>query len=164
MEADSDHSIIERVWRRQTNLKIMIPWDWQQLVCMASAARTFEVIPIERTDFKNYKCLYEGSKSPFVMHKKSCTGQAFLISQLVCFQAHRDGILCYKTKFENDFDKIVLKRNKRQPVVFPKELPVIPVKVISSQKYKHLQNLLKWVPTIFHPFYKNIPHAATASV
>lgn len=77
LDADSAHSMIEREWKRQTQTKIMVPWDWQQLVRICSRKNPFTVISIEKADFKNIKSLYEGSNSPFMIRKKSNTNKQF---------------------------------------------------------------------------------------
>nr|CAI5818189.1 unnamed protein product [Callosobruchus analis] len=38
LEVDSDHSLIERTRKRMSKFQIMMPWDWQQLVRLASTS------------------------------------------------------------------------------------------------------------------------------
>ncbi|VEN62401.1 unnamed protein product, partial [Callosobruchus maculatus] len=86
LEADSAHSLIEREWKRQTQFKIMVPWDWQQLVRICSRKNPFTVISMEKSDFINIKSLYEGPNAPFVIRKKASTNDPFLISHVVHLQ------------------------------------------------------------------------------
>jgi len=50
-------------------------------------------------------------------------------------------------------------RNRRNPITLPTNLDTVVTKPINFQKYKHLQNLLQWVPKVFHDFYKNLKHS-----
>lgn len=43
LEADSDHSLVEKEWKKQTQFKIMVPWDWQQLLRMCSKKKRLQL-------------------------------------------------------------------------------------------------------------------------
>lgn len=164
LEADSAHSLIERQWRKETQFKIMVPWDWQQLVRICNKKNPFTVISMEQENFKNFKSLYEGANAPYLLRKKSTSGDLFLISHAVILRVESDkpGILHYKSDYDNNnFLEVDFNRNRRIVAVSnnPINLPQVDPPPISMQKYKHLQNLLKWVPKMFHPFYNNIPHS-----
>lgn len=167
LEVDGSHSLIERARKKAAGFQIMTPWDWQQLARMCSVNNPFEVINMETADFKDVKQLFNNSTSPFVSRKKSAQGTDFSISKIVCLQvrAADKGILYYKTDFESEqFESIDLNRSGRR-IVFPVELPPLRegLNVISTKKYKHLQNLLKWVPKQFHEFYQNLIHSEIVS-
>lgn len=145
-----------------TKFQIMTPWDWQQLVRLASHKNPFSVINMEISDFKNFMSLIQGTNAPFLHRKKLETGEDFKISQLVHIQVRSDqkGKVFCKTSFGgNDFKILDLNRISRK-ALFPEEIPVIrdQPKPISDKKYKDLQNLLQWVPKIFHLFYQQLPH------
>lgn len=162
LEVDSDHSLIERATKKMPKFQIMTPWDWQQLVRLASTR--FSVVNMEATDFKDFLFLINGSNAP-LMHRKKCeNGKDFKISKLVHIQLRSDQpgkVFCKSSFDQNDFDILDLNRNTRKSIVFPDEIPVIRnvPKPIGEKKYKHLQNLLKWVPRMFHAFYQNLPHS-----
>nr|CAH7768684.1 unnamed protein product [Callosobruchus chinensis] len=50
LEADSDHSIIERERKKIPQLKIITPWDWQQLVRLCRVKKSFDVTGMETRD------------------------------------------------------------------------------------------------------------------
>nr|CAH7728807.1 unnamed protein product [Callosobruchus chinensis]CAH7732680.1 unnamed protein product [Callosobruchus chinensis] len=50
LEADSDHSIIERERKKIPQLKIITPWDWQQLVRLCCVKKSFDVTGMETRD------------------------------------------------------------------------------------------------------------------
>lgn len=162
MEVDGDHSVIERERKKIPQLKIITPWDWQQVVRLAGVKKAFHVTGMETKDFLDFKSLFEGSQAPFVIRKKTETGEKFLISQVVHFQVRRDtpGILFYKYKFMDDFALHDLTKNTRQKHNIPESLPQIrdSLKKLPTKKFQHLQKLLKWIPQQFHSFYKNLPH------
>nr|CAI5829866.1 unnamed protein product [Callosobruchus analis] len=164
LEADVDHSLIERERKKIPQLKIVTPWDWQQVVRLCGTKKGgFDVIGMETEDFLSFRSLYEGSKSPFVIRKKGDSGETFLLSQAVQLQVRQDqpGILFYKTKFNEDFSSCTLNRNiRKNNVQIPGSLPTIRCgsRKISTKKYNHLQKLTKWIPKQFHKYYQDIPH------
>lgn len=163
LEADSDHSLVERYWRKESQFKIMIPWDWHQLVRACNKKKPFTVLSMETEHFRNLKRLYEERNAPYLFRKKSVDGSPFLISNAVCLQVRSNspGFLYYKTDFDEECRTVDLNRNRRN-IVASKDIPVlsqIAAKPITTKKYNHLQNLLKWVPQVFHPFYKNLQHS-----
>ncbi|VEN41695.1 unnamed protein product [Callosobruchus maculatus] len=164
LEADVDHALIERERKRIPQLKIITPWDWQQVVRLCSKKKgSFDVTGMETEDFLSFKSLYEGSKSPSVIRKKGDSGENFLLSQAVQLQVRQDqpGILFYKTKFIGDFSSCTLNRNiRKNNTPMPESLPIIRCssRKISTKKYNHLQKLTKWVPKQFHKYYQDIPH------
>lgn len=162
LEVDSDHSLIERAKKKMPKFQIMTPWDWQQLVRLASTR--FTVLNMEITDFKDFLSLINSTNAPFIQRKKFENGNDFKISQVVHLQVRSEqpGKVFCKTSFdEENFNVLDLNRNTRKCVAFPDEIPVIrnTPKPIGEKKHKHLQNLLKWVPKMFHSFYQNLPHS-----
>lgn len=163
LEADSDHSLVERYWKKEPQFKIMIPWDWHQIVRACNKKKPFTVLSMETEHFKNFKSLYEQANTPYSFRKKSVDGSPFLISNAVCLQvrSNNPGFLYYKSDFDKEFRTVDLNRNRRK-TVSPERMLVVPqnaVKPISAKKYAHLQNLLKWVPKVFHQFYANLQHS-----
>lgn len=116
MEVDGDHSLIERERKKIPQLKIITPWDWQQVVRLAGVKKPFHVTGMQTKDFLDFKSLIEGSNAPFVIRKKTDSGENFLISKVVHFQVRRDepGILFYKTKFDDGFARHDLNKNTRK--------------------------------------------------
>lgn len=162
LEVDCDHSVIEREKKKLPEFKIMIPWDWQQFVRIASRSNPFTVISMEVDDFKNFKVLMESSTAPFVSRKKTSSSEDFKISEVVHMQVRADdmGVLYFKTDFAStEFTKVDLNRISRR-AQFPDEIPLVreTSKPITTKKFKHLNKLLQWVPRVFHPFYKNLVH------
>lgn len=161
LEVDGAHSLIEREKKKTPSFHIMTPWNWQQLARMCCTSRPFTVINMEVDDFKHFKSLHEGKASPFVHRRKNADGDDMNFSNIVHFQVRSQykGILYYKTDFTApEFSRIDLNRGGRR-ATYPENLPPVRVgqKSISLKKYNHLQGLLKWVPSMFHAFYKNLP-------
>ena len=167
MEVDGDHSLIERERKKTPFLKIMTPWDWQQLARLCCRSKPFNAINMELVDFKDFKTLYNTGTSPFTARKKTLQGSDFLLSRVVHLQIRSNdiGLLFFKTDFmENSFECVDLKRTSRR-ASFPTMLPLLHAEgnVISTKKYNHLQSLLQWVPSEFQNFYKNLRHSDNAS-
>nr|CAH7738552.1 unnamed protein product [Callosobruchus chinensis] len=59
MEVDSDHSLIERERKKTPFLKIMTPWDWQQLARLCCRSKPFNVINMDTHDFKDFKSVWQ---------------------------------------------------------------------------------------------------------
>ncbi|XP_018571479.1 uncharacterized protein LOC108911126, partial [Anoplophora glabripennis] len=163
LEADSDHSMIERATKKQPQFQIMTPWDWQQVARIASRNKPFHVIGMETTDFKDFKSLYTASQSSYISRKKNIDGELFLISKAIHLKVNSEshGILYYKNNFDDDFSQLDLNRNRRNPTSQLENIPIIrnSSNPITTRKYQNLQNLLKWVPKVFHPFYQNLVHS-----
>lgn len=160
LEVDSDHSIIERERKKMNKFQIMTPWDWQQLVRLASHKNPFSVMNMETDDFKNFMSLMAGSNAPFLHRKKFESGKDFKISQLVHIQVRSEQkgkVFCRSDFGETDFEVLDLNRTSRR-AHFPQEITSIrsDPKPISEKKYKDLQTLLQWVPKVFHSFYRNL--------
>lgn len=168
MEVDVQHSVIERAKKKinNTNKGIMIPWDWQQFIRNCSSPNNpIEVYNMELEDFLNFKTLFSGNAAPLVIRKKNCSNDNILISEMVHIQVRATdiGTLFYKTDFsEADFNRAEFTRHTRRGINWPEEIPVCnsTIRRISTAKFKDLQVALKWVPSCFHSFYKNIPHGS----
>ncbi|KAJ8965857.1 hypothetical protein NQ314_003869 [Rhamnusium bicolor] len=160
MEVDSIQSQIEREMKRLPSFAIMTPWDWQQLARMCGTKNKFEVVEMEIPDFKNFNNLMDNSNSPYCLNKKTKSKQNFLISKVVHMQFRLDspGTLYFKTSFSDEnFEEIDFNRKGRsriKPTITGMELKPVREnrRPISTQKYNHLQKLLKWVPSRFHHF------------
>jgi hypothetical protein len=65
---------------------------------------------------------------------------------------------------QNIFLQVHQNRNTRKQIPFPEQLPALTngSKSISTQKYKNLLQLLKWIPKDFHAFYKNLKHSSAS--
>nr|CAH7715213.1 unnamed protein product [Callosobruchus chinensis] len=117
---------------------------------------------METRDFYDFKSLFEGSSAPFMIRKNSESRNNFLISQCVHLQVRKDhpGKLFFKTNFGNDFQTVLLSRNIQKEIGRFPELPRIreSLRSIPTKKLEHLQNLLPYIPSVFHNFYKNLPH------
>ncbi|KAJ8969696.1 hypothetical protein NQ314_001637 [Rhamnusium bicolor] len=165
LEVDGDHSVIERERKKIPQLRIITPWDWQQVVRLCSTKNPFTVVNIELEDFVDFKKLCEGPNAPFIMKKTSEDSEPFLISKIVHFEVRQDspGMVFFKTAFDdNNFRKLDLNRRLRRSASTSilENLHQIrdSTRPISTKKYNHLQQLLPWVPNVFHHFYKNLPH------
>nr|CAH7755634.1 unnamed protein product [Callosobruchus chinensis] len=95
---------------------------------------------METRDFYDFKSLFEGSSAPFMIRKNSESRNNFLISQAYIY---------------NPVSRNIQKEIGRFP-----ELPRIreSLRSIPTKKLEHLQNLLPYIPSVFHNFYKNLPH------
>ncbi|KAK4880787.1 hypothetical protein RN001_008933 [Aquatica leii] len=72
-------------------------------------------------------------------------------------------LLYYKTDFDcPEFQKVNLKRTGRR-IVFLEEFTSIRCELnpISTEKFKHLQKLLRWIPKQFHDYYRDLVHQNT---
>lgn len=162
LEVYGSHSMIERARKKTMGFQIMTPWDWQQLARMCSINNPFEVINMETNDFKDFKHLYQNPTSPFISRKKREEGDDFAISKVVFLQVRKreSGTLFYKTDFTCEHSQSINLMRSGRHIVFPDELSPLRSgpNVISTKKYKHLQNILTWIPKQFHDCYKNLVH------
>lgn len=166
MEADHVHALIERTLKKQSTMEICTPWDWQQLIRSTGAT----VIKMNLLDFKKLEVLYNQPGSPFISKKKNVDKEDFLISKVVHFQVKADspGNLFYKHSFDenNEFKVLNVVRSARSQTKLPVELPAIrnQPKGITAKKHDFLIKSLKWVPSQFHDFFKQIPIAKKSVV
>lgn len=77
LEADADHSIIERERKKFAQFKIITPWDWQQMIRVTGAKNKFNVIDMELKDFKDMKLLFERPVAPYISKKNVRMGVIF---------------------------------------------------------------------------------------
>lgn len=159
LEADADHSIIERAKKRLEPLQIMIPWDWQQFTRGCRPNNPFNVVNMELNDFKNFHHLFNSRDSPLIRKSKDA---AFRISEFVHVKMTKvengDIILHYKTDFRSEnFNMLDLHRKSRN-AQWPAALTPIRTtpRPITKAKKSDLKTALQWIPTIFHPFYENL--------
>lgn len=167
MEVDSIHSRIERTMKNSPAFSVVTPWDWQQLVRLCGPK--IEVCEMETKDFKDFSKLHNSSSSYFQINKKTTNGQQFLISKAVVmkFDTEKPGIMHFKTSFsqeafqEVDFSRVVRRTSLRANNQCNLSLTSMrdTLKPISTKKYNDLQKLLTWIPTRFHAYFKNLPHA-----
>uniref|UniRef100_A0A6P7GYZ1 Uncharacterized protein LOC114348621 n=1 Tax=Diabrotica virgifera virgifera TaxID=50390 RepID=A0A6P7GYZ1_DIAVI len=161
MESDSVHANIERKRKKLPTLTILTPWDWQQFIRQCS--NKYEAVNMELNDFKNFECLYS-STGPFINRKINTDRGAFQISKSVILRVTKEnfGMLQYKTSFNSDtFQMVDLRRNKRGDIILPETLPQMNMQLIpiSTKKYRDLMDLLLYLPSYCHDFYKNLPHS-----
>ncbi|VEN34042.1 unnamed protein product [Callosobruchus maculatus] len=158
LEADGDHSVIEREKKKVPQLRIVTPWDWQQVVRLCGVKKSFIVTAMETEDFLNFKSLCEGPKSPLVLRKKDDSGDNFLVSQCVCLQVRRDspGTLFYKTNFRDEFLAITLTRNTRNKAYLPETLPLKSVKNLEEYTQRNIN--------IFRSYCLGYPKSSMASI
>lgn len=146
----------------------MIPWDWQQFVRQCRFKEVIGVYNMTLEDFKNFKKLYDSSTSPLINRKKTTGNESFLISEVVHMQlrSSESGTLFYKTTFDNEnFKTVDLRRLSRRGTNWPEELEAVNCapRQINAAKYRDLQTSMKWVPSCFHDFYKNIKYSESTS-
>lgn len=166
LEADTDHALIEKQVKKTPAFQIATPWDWQQLVRITSPK--FAVVDMGIKDFLDMKSLYSDKNSAFIKSRKSESGNVLRISEAVHLQVQRQnpGHLFFKTKFSQaEFEEVNFSRRANNQNAG--NLVVSPIressKPLSIKKYKQLINLLEWVPSRFHQFYKEIKHSENVS-
>lgn len=122
---------------------------------------------MELEDFKNFQDLLS-TNGPFINRKINIDKEPFQISKSVTLQVRKEnfGFLYYKNSFDDEnFKMIDLRRQKRKELTFPEGLQnmnnnLIP---ISAKKYKDIQDLLLYLPSYCHDYYKKLPQSSTAS-
>lgn len=161
LEADTDHALIERQVKKTPAFQIATPWDWQQLVRITSSK--FSVINMDTDDFLDFKSLYSDKNAPYIKSRKSESGNTLKISEAVHLQVKREhpGHLFFKTNFaDTEFEEVNF--NRRTNGTRGQNLVIQTLrkssKLITTKKHKHLLNLLQWIPSRFHQFYKGIKH------
>nr|XP_037875673.1 uncharacterized protein LOC119630407 [Bombyx mori] len=163
MEVDVIHSIIEREKKKIQEFPIVTPWDWQQFIKSCSRNNKIKVINMETDHFKDFSAFCEGSSAPFVHRKKSNAGETVPYSGIVWMQFRKNemGSMFYKTSFDQEtFEQVSFIRNKRRAFSIPTPKPIRETrKPISKLKYNDLQKSLRWIPSMFHEYYKNLPCA-----
>lgn len=158
-EADTVHARIEKKKKQLPTMSISVPHEWAQFI-RTIPSLTDSVYEMEQHEFFNFKALGVGPGCSFVKRKKNCEKEPFLSSKIVHLMVKKEapGILYYKTRFEEtNFKSVNFNRNARS-VKSKTSLKVITGQLLAVDKKKHdnLQELLQWVPTIYHDFYKNI--------
>lgn len=86
-------------------MKILTPWDWQQLVRQTSMKYTVHNMELE--DFKNFRSLYDVKtceNPPFINRKKDVNKEQVLLSTCVQLQVKQNsmGTLFLKSNFADE--------------------------------------------------------------
>lgn len=155
MECDQDFGIIERA--KSKHQYIFVPDDWTNIV--AHASRKFTVVRMTSENFFSVQPMKTKIRD-------SIPG----IRNIQWFRLEKDKphILLYKnTLNENvDFMEVDLKKQKkgRPPASF--ELtPLYPEPPsIKTAKYQNLQQLLQFIPPLYHGFYTTLKHQGNPAV
>lgn len=163
MEVDVAHSVIERRKKYLKTMDIAVPHDWAQFIRTYGTTIQFDVFKMDLTNFKNASSLGSSGQTPFLNRKKNTDGDQMLISKAVLIKCVKSelGILYYKNNISEEvFKRVDLRRFPRRSLVMPDTLPALSetLRPISSKKYKHLMDLLKWVPESCKTFYLNLRH------
>ena len=141
-------------------MSILTLWDWRQLVRQTSMKYTVHNVELE--DLKNFRSLYNVKTSenpPFINRKKDMKKQ-----QVVQLQVKQNsmGTLFLKSNFADENQEVDLVRFRRRHLTLAKDLQLVsqsPIP-ISQQKYN---DLLAYVPTVFHDFYKNLKYSSNTT-
>lgn len=157
MECDSDHSVIEKK-KKKFEFSIDHPRDWMQLVRTCGSKQIFIVKEMKREDFFEFSNLFKHN----LQNKKiNDDGEKVVWKDIKWFRYSQDfGVVEYKSTLNEDgaFKKINFLR-KKNPLPDAVTIPLSykgPVP-ISSEKKKNLMELLPYIDSTFHDFYKNLP-------
>ncbi|KAJ8873553.1 hypothetical protein PR048_024371, partial [Dryococelus australis] len=115
--------------------------------------------------FTPYTSLNSGSGSPQVTRRIDTTGKKLFISKAVRlrFEKETPGRLLFQTCFrDSNFQVIDLRRNARENLQLPDEIPAVrkSVRPLETTKYRDLMTLLQYIPSHFRDYYKNLPHTS----
>lgn len=163
MEVDVAHSVIEHKRRHTKTMDICDTHDWAQLIRLSCHKKPFIVYEMELKDFLSFDKLGKSSTSPLVSRKKNCNNEEFQLSKVVQLQFKKEqlGLVNYKTSFDDAvFKQVSLIRQPRKALVIPDTIPVLSntLRRIKTQKYRHLQDLLPWIPEALREYYIKLPH------
>lgn len=165
MECDSDHAQIEKK-KKHFDSPIYHPHDWAQLIRMTGNKRPFKVIEMEREDFKDFGNVYK-SKT-LMMKKRNENGDKVVWRSIKWFKFEKKDP--YKVYYKNtlavdeNFHVINMAKpvSRRATENTTLENLIIPLcnenpPNISVEKKKDLLSLLKYIPSVYHSYYKDLP-------
>nr|XP_022906720.1 uncharacterized protein LOC111418411 isoform X1 [Onthophagus taurus] len=153
MECDQHFGIIEK--SKKKNQYIFVPDDWFNVV--AHASRKFTVVRMAIESFMSVQPM-----------KKSIKDSIRGLRNVQWFRLEKDkpDTLLYKNNFEDmDFVEFDLRKQKKGRPNAHYELSLLypTPPLIKTAKYENLQQLLPFIPPIYHNFYTTLKHQGNAT-
>ena len=162
---DRDFGSIEGARRRQTSL--YVPEQWGELVRKARRVNPFQVRWMTQADFVSVSLL----KDAIVNRKANTDGEKVEWLKMHWIHVEKSSPLCYKYRYTlNDREpwKIVDLRPKQ--VGCPSDMGRVELpplydrpRSISDAKYCDLQQLLCYIPPVYHEFYTKLTSQTNSS-
>lgn len=159
MEYDLDHAQIEK--KKHFDTPIYHPHDWAQLIRMTGSKKPFEVIEMEREDFKDFGYLYKSKV--LVMTKQNENGDRIVWKSIKWFKFEKKNPykVYYKNTLSDNEDFNVNMRKSTTNTMSIKDI-IIPIcnenpPNISVEKKNDILSLFKYISSIYHNYYKDLP-------
>lgn len=163
MECDSDHANIERK-KKLSGTDFYHPHDWYQLVSSCKTGKNpFAVEKMTRENFYDFNSL-------FIKVFKKCklnedkNQVKWSKMRIVRYSKETFAQVQYKNSYDSsnfevaDMKKVRTRKNEVNLANILLNLPNIHLQAIpvSNKKKKDLLSLLRYIPDVFHEFYKNL--------
>ncbi|CAH1983743.1 unnamed protein product [Acanthoscelides obtectus] len=154
MECDQDFGLIEK--SKKKNQYVFVPDDWSKIV--AQASRKFTVVRMRNEDFLSVEQM-----------KKEIKDSIPGIRNIQWFRLEKDkpNILQYKNTLNEEMDFVhfdLRKQKKGRPnTQFDLTLLYPEPPSIKTAKYENLQQLLQFIPPIYHNFYSSLRHRGSVA-
>ena len=147
MEVDSVHSCIER---NMEVGKVNVPADYINVIKGARKRPGYKVKYLEHDFFSNYSPV----KSYSAIRPGIRVGDP-TVHDIRALQYYPDGTISYKLRFTDDWQPLPRKNRIGAPGnPVPLHADRLP---INQSKFKHLQDLKKFLPQDYHSYYDNLP-------
>lgn len=163
LECDSDHARIERAKKAACDTELRIPHDWYQFVRTVRGKKPFKVVEMQKEDFLLYSSLL---RSVFVKRDHTEEGANIRWHDIKVLRFSKElplGVI--EVKYSHDENEQFCRLNiKRRGNVIPEFLPQVydGPKPINPKKKENLVFLLKYIDSVYHPFYQNLTVNANA--
>lgn len=162
----SDHAQIKKK-KKHFDSPIYHPHDWAQLIRMTGNKTPFKVIEIEREDFKDFGNVYKSIT--LMMKKQNQSGDRIVWRSIKWFRFEKKDPLTLYYKNTLAVYGIFHVINMAKPVSHQAtqnttstiENLIIPLcnenpPTISVEKKEVLLSLLKYIPSVYHTYYKDL--------
>lgn len=151
MPCDSVHAMIEKYSKKR---EVYMPYDYIRFTREArSDPFPYDVVEIHHTDIKDYRKFLRYSS----IRPGKCKNEPTVTDIRALFYKP-DGQILYKLHFDDLWNVLPQPMKEIEPSFIEYPSLYRQPRKIKLEKYKHLQELKKIVPNVFHHFYDNLVH------
>lgn len=162
MECDRDFGVIEK--RKKKTEYVFVPDEWANAI--SNASKSFTVVKMQQSDF-----ISTDAMNAIVDIKPSTcrdtSGHPLKWSSIrwMRFEKRRPLVMLVKPTFNHDYEFLEIDFQKplkgRPPTIKLDRLYQEPLE-IKEAKWKNLQELLPFIPPVYHEFYTSLTHDGKA--
>nr|CAI5837346.1 unnamed protein product [Callosobruchus analis] len=156
MECDRDFALIEK--KRKINPQVFVPEHWSDII--KTSLKKIEIDTMEASNFVSLDVFNSFIKDP----KHDCEGRPLGWRTIKWFSYSKDEAYSFKFKatLSDEYPFLYSEKyfnKKGRPPMNVSLPPLYPKpRTIKYAKWENLQQLLDFIPPIYHDFYKNLPH------